>query len=152
IAVHTNTPVGQSAAVILALPGLAGAESRLPAPPVHEVVSIIEIDAPPEKVWDNVVGFADLPAPAEGMVQTGIAFPMRARIEGSGVGAVRHCEFSTGAFVEPITVWEPGHRLGFDVRSQPPAMKEWSPFRAIHPPHLDTTIRSKRGEFRLVAL
>jgi hypothetical protein len=37
----------------------------------------------------------------------GVAYPLRARIEGEGVGAVRHCEFTTGAFVEPITAWEP---------------------------------------------
>jgi hypothetical protein len=77
---------------------------------------------------------------------------MRARIEGEGVGAVRHCEFSTGAFVEPVTVWEPGHRLGFDVVSQPPPMEEWSPYRNLHPPHLDASLRSVRGEFRLIAL
>ena len=89
------------------------------------------------KVWTNVIGFSELPPPAEWLFQTGIACPMRARIEGSGVGAVRHCEFSTGAFVEPVTVWEPGKRLAFDVAAQPPAMKEWSPYRAVHPPHLD---------------
>jgi hypothetical protein len=31
-------------------------------------------------------------------------------------------------------------------------MKEWSPFRHVHPPHLDDSLRSKRGEFRLVPL
>jgi hypothetical protein len=35
---------------------------------------------------------------------------------------VRYCVFSTGPFVEPITVWEPGRRLGFDVAQQPPPM------------------------------
>jgi uncharacterized membrane protein YhaH (DUF805 family) len=152
IAVHTHTSTSRSAAVALVLPALAGAEAQLPAPPLHEVISTIDIDAPPERVWPNVIGFSELPPPAEWLFQTGIAFPMRARIEGEGVGAVRHCEFSTGPFVEPITRWEPGKRLSFDVASQPPAMKEWSPYRAVHPPHLDGSIRSKRGEFRLIAL
>src|SRR6185436_19561820 len=82
----------------------------------------------------------------------GIAYPVRARIDGRGVGAVRHCEFSTGAFVEPITAWEEPSRLAFDVTSQPPPMTEWSPYQDLHPPHLDSTIRSRRGEFRLIAL
>lgn len=152
IAVHTHTSAAQGAALALVLPAVAGAEAQLPPPPLHEVISTIEIDAPPDRVWPNVIGFSDLPAPAEWVFHTGIAFPMRARIDGSGVGAVRHCEFSTGPFVEPITRWEPGHRLSFDVASQPPAMQEWSPYRAVHPPHLDGSIRSKRGEFRLIAL
>ncbi len=153
IANHTTTTtLGQTAAMALVLPGLAGAEAKVEAPQLHEVISTVEIDAPPDRVWDNVIGFSELPPPAELIFQTGIAFPMRARIEGAGVGAVRHCEFSTGPFVEPVTLWDPGHRLSFDVRSQPDAMKEWSPFRYIHPPHLDGTIRSRRGEFRLFAL
>lgn len=71
-------------------------------------------------------------------------------VMGTGVGAVRSCEFSTGAFVEPITAWEPGRRLAFDVLSQPPAMREWSFYAAVHPPHLETLLRSRRGEFRLI--
>jgi len=77
---------------------------------------------------------------------------VRAWLGGRGVGAVRHCEFSTGPFVEPITRWEPGKRLSFDVASQPPPMQEWSPFKNVHPPHLDASLRSRRGEFRLIPL
>ncbi len=72
--------------------------------------------------------------------------------EGSGVGAVRYCEFSTGPFVEPITAWEPPHRLAFDVAEQPHPMRELSPWGAITPPHLEETLHCRRGEFRLVAL
>jgi hypothetical protein len=152
IAVWTRTPVSHTAAMVLALPGLAGAEASLPPPPLHEIATVIEIDAPPEAVWPNVIGFSELDPPAEWVFHTGIAYPMRARIEGEGVGAVRHCEFSTGAFVEPITAWDPPRRLSFDVSAQPPAMKEWSPFSHVHPPHLDGSLRSRRGEFRLIAL
>jgi hypothetical protein len=31
-------------------------------------------------------------------------------------------------------------------------MNEWSPYREVHPPHLDGYLRSKRGEFRFVKL
>jgi hypothetical protein len=65
---------------------------------------------------------------------------------------VRYCVFSTGAFVEPITAWEPGRRLAFDVSEQPRALRELSPYADVVPPHLDGYFRSRRGEFRLVAL
>ena len=120
--------------------------------PLREVRTSVVVDAPPEVVWPNVDGFAELPPPRSLLFRAGIAYPMRARIEGQGVGAVRHCEFSTGAFVEPITRWEPPRRLSFDVVAQPPPMTELSPYKNLHPPHLGSTIRSRRGEFRLVDL
>ena len=40
----------------------------------------------------------------------------------------------------------------FDVVSQPAPLQEWSPYRNVHPPHLDDYFRSTRGEFRLVRL
>jgi hypothetical protein len=134
------------------LPIIAGAENALRDLPEYEVLTTIEIDAPPDKVWPNVVGFSDLDTPPSWYFQLGIAYPKRATIVGSGVGAVRHCEFSTGAFVEPITAWEQPTRLAFDVQSQPPPMHELSPYRHVHPPHLDGYLRCKRGEFRLIEL
>jgi len=109
-------------------------------------------NAPPERVWRHVIGFSKLPEPDPWYFKLGIAYPRRATIEGTGMGAVRRCEFSTGAFVEPVTVWDPPRRLAFDVESQPPPMHELSPYRHVHPPHLDGYLRCQRGEFRLVAL
>jgi uncharacterized membrane protein YhaH (DUF805 family) len=123
-----------------------------PRPPLREVATSVEIAAPPERVWPHVVSFAELAPPPEWLFRLGIAYPVRARIHGTGAGAIRTCEFSTGAFVEPITLWDPPRRLAFDVASQPPPMHEWSPYRHLHPPHLDSTMRSRRGEFRLVPL
>ncbi|MCX7419286.1 MAG: hypothetical protein NT013_07085 [Planctomycetia bacterium] len=146
--VHTEDLLG----AIAILPILAGIETFQPPPPVREVVSIVEIAAPPETVWRNVVSFPDLPPPQEWFFRAGIACPERARIEGNGVGATRYCEFSTGSFVEPIRVWEEPRHLAFDVTKQPPTMRELSPWGDIHPPHLDFVLRSRRGEFRLIPL
>lgn len=118
----------------------------------REVVTTIEIAAPPERVWPHVVAFTELPEPSEWLFRTGVAYPRRARIEGVGVGAVRYCEFSTGAFVEPITVWDAPRRLAFDVVSQPIPMQEWSPYRRIYAAHLDAGFRARAGEFRLIPL
>lgn len=119
---------------------------------LHEVRSAVVIDAAPERVWPHVIAFRPLPAPTDLAFRLGIAYPRYARIEGSGVGAVRYCVFSTGPFVEPITAWEPGRRLAFDVVRSPDPLRELTPYAGIAPPHLDGYLRSERGEFRLVAL
>lgn len=137
---------------IALLPMGAGIEGRVRELPEYEVVSSVVIDAAPEEVWEHVVGFSALPDPPDWYFRLGIAYPVTATIEGRGVGAIRRCEFSTGAFVEPITVWDEPRRLAFDVVSQPPPMHELSPYRHVHPPHLDGYLRCQRGEFRLVAL
>lgn len=139
------------AVLALALPLVAWTETnnRLP---LREVMSAVEIDAPPEVVFENVVRFPELPASDSMWFRAGVAHPLRARIEGSGVGAIRYCEFTTGPFVEPITAWEAPRRLAFDVTSQPPAMNELTPYGHINAPHLDGYLNSRRGEFRLTRL
>jgi len=69
-------------------------------------------------------------------VRAGVAYPIRAQMLGSGVGAERHCVFSTGAFVEPIEVWDEPRLLKFSVTSNPAPMEEWTPYSHIDPPHL----------------
>jgi uncharacterized membrane protein YhaH (DUF805 family) len=145
-------PDAQLGIVILLLPVGAGLELQLFGAGEREVVTTIDIGASPERIWEHVVSFSDLPEPEHWLFETGIAYPLRARIEGEGVGAVRHCEFSTGAFVEPITVWDVPRRLSFDVREQPIPMEEWSFYESVRPPHLEDAFRSVRGEFRLIAL
>jgi uncharacterized membrane protein YhaH (DUF805 family) len=141
-----------TALLLIALPFSAAIDARLAAPPLREVMTSVEIDAPPAAVWPHVLGFADIDEPPQWFFDLGIAYPVRARLEGRGVGAVRRCEFSTGAFVEPITAWDEPSRLAFDVRSQPPPMTELSPWRVVHAQHLVDTLQSRRGEFRLVPL
>jgi uncharacterized membrane protein YhaH (DUF805 family) len=152
IAATHDTPTSRAMLAALALPMSAMLESPASPRELREVLSVVEIDAPPDVVWRHVVSFPELAPPTELVFRMGIAYPMSARIEGTGVGAVRHCAFSTGAFVEPITVWEPGRRLAFDVTDQPAPLKEWSPYPSVSPPHLDGFFHTRRGEFRLIPL
>ena len=153
VAECTTAGSGQIAGVVLAIPFLSGAEALTRQVPERVVLTTVEVDAAPEVVWKRIVEFPDLPPPEDWFFRCGIACPMRARITGEGVGAVRHCEFSTGDFVEPITAWEEPDRLAFDVVDQPDPMVELTPWRHIHPPHLeDRSLQSRRGEFRLVDL
>lgn len=118
----------------------------------REVVTSIEIDAPPALVWKHVVSFSPIEREPGLPFRLGIAYPIAATITGTGVGAVRRCEFSTGAFVEPITAWDEPRRLSFGVTEQPPVLEEWSPYRRVYAPHVEGYFRSQEGEFRLVSL
>jgi hypothetical protein len=121
-------------------------------PPVISVTTSVVIDAPVSVVWKNVIAFPPLDPPKELMFRAGIAYPIGAKIEGEGVGAVRRCQFSTGEFVEPITTWDEGRLLAFNVASQPPSLRELSPWE-IMPPHIEHNyMRSLHGQFRLTAL
>jgi hypothetical protein len=123
-----------------------------PELPLLSVRSSVVVSAPPEQVWRNVVSFSELPPPRETLFRLGIAYPIRARIFGAGVGAVRHCEFSTGPFVEPIEVWDEPRLLKFAVTKNPEPMQEWTPYRDLHPAHLDGFLESRAGQFRLERL
>lgn len=123
-----------------------------PQPSVFEVKSAIEVNAPPEKVWQQVVAFAEIPPPQEEIFRAGIAYPIRAEISGHGVGAIRHCVFSTGPFVEPITVWDEPHLLRFSVTANPSPMNELTPYKHIEPPHLHGYFESHQGQFLLKRL
>jgi hypothetical protein len=137
---------------MLILPALAAAEAVLPHENEFVVTSQMEIAAPPEEVWRNVVRFNKITERPEWIFRLGVACPEEARIRGQGVGARRECVFTTGKFVEPITVWDEPSRLAFDVSEQPAPMFELTPYRHIHPPHLDLAFRTLRGEFELVPL
>jgi uncharacterized membrane protein YhaH (DUF805 family) len=139
--------------VILLSPGFFGIEHfTRPQPGVFEVKSAIEINAPPGKVWQKVVAFAEIPPPKETIFRAGIAYPIHAEIAGRGPGAVRHCVFSTGSFVEPITVWDEPHLLRFSVTANPAPMNELTPYGHIEPEHLHGYFESHQGQFLLTEL
>jgi hypothetical protein len=151
-AATSGTP-GPSAAtfMLLAVP-LTAAIEPASGRTLHEVRSSIVVEATPDAVWNHVVAFTEIPPPTDWVFRAGVAYPVRAHINGSGVGAVRYCVFSTGPFVEPITRWEPGRRLSFDVIESPTPMNELSVYRNVSPPHLHGYLRPRRGEFRLIDL
>ena len=119
-------------------------------PPLRKVTTSVVIHAPMESIWRTVIAFPKITEPADGIFRFGIAYPIEAYIDGSGVGAVRHCVFSTGSFVEPITVWQEPTLLAFDVSSSPPPMKELSLYEHIEAPHLHGHMVSHHGQFLLI--
>ena len=75
--------------MVLLLPSLMAAESRNePEPDLRAINTEVIIDAPPERVWQFVVAFPPLDEPDDWFFQTGVAYPQKAEIKGTGVGAV----------------------------------------------------------------
>lgn len=139
--------------LILLVPASFGVEGAAALhPPVYEVHTAIEVNAPPEKVWKQVVAFAEIPPPKELLFRAGVAYPIRAEISGRGVGAVRNCIFSTGTFVEPIEVWDEPQLLKFGVTANPAPLNELTPYGHIDAPHLHGYFVSEEGQFLLTAL
>lgn len=141
------------ALLLVALPALIVVEhGTRDEPALRAVRTSVEIKAAPEVVWQHLVSIAEIPPPKDLIFRTGIACPIRAEINGSGAGAVRQCVFSTGAFVEPIEVWDEPRLLKFGVTAQPPVLDELSPYSHLHPPHLNNYLQSRKGQFLLSSL
>jgi uncharacterized membrane protein YhaH (DUF805 family) len=139
--------------VLLMVPSFFGMERAASLePPTFVMRTAIEVKAPPEAVWRQVVAFAEIPAPTELLFRAGIAYPMRAEISGRGPGAVRRCIFSTGPFVEPIEVWDEPRLLKFGVTANPAPLNELTPYAHIEPRHLHGYFVSQQGQFLLTAL
>jgi hypothetical protein len=99
---------------------LAPAEAMLPVPnEMRDVVSVVDIDAPPEVVWQNVVRVPLIreDEQRDGFFQRiGIPRPLEATLSRDGIGALREARFAGGIlFHEHVTDWEPQRRLGFTI-------------------------------------
>jgi uncharacterized protein YndB with AHSA1/START domain len=139
-------------AMMLMLPLVTLAWDTHAKPETFQVRTEVVIAATPEEVWKQVVAFSPLAPPQEWYFRAGVSYPERARIVGTGVGATRYCEFSTGTFVEPIETWDEPRLLAFRVDANPAPLNELSPYGRIEPKHLHGYMISKHGEFRLTPL
>ena len=142
----------QLAGCLVALPIFAFGESHILQNTEYCVETNVLVAASPDRVWPHVIDFPPIASPQPWLFHLGIAEPRSARLEGRGVGAIRYCQFTTGPFVEPITVWDEPKRLGFTVTRQPAPLIELTPYTDVHPPHLHGAFRSTRGEFVLEPL
>jgi hypothetical protein len=137
-------------ALLLFLPFMMCGEqrSRTEARQIAVSTSVV-IHAPADRVWSRVIHLASVPKP-DSLIFRSVAYPIKTTLEGTGTGARRECVFSTGSIVEPIEVWNPGHELRFAVISQPPLMRELTPYSDVRPPHLKLEyLRSREGQFTL---
>jgi hypothetical protein len=138
--------------MVLMIPPATVAYDTHAQPPIYAVKTSIEVAASPGEVWRSLIHLSQLPNPHEWYFRAGLAYPISARIEGTGAGATRYCDFSTGPVVESIEVWDAPRVLRFRVTQNPAPMREWSPYGEIAPKHLHGYLISREGEFRLTPL
>ncbi len=145
---------GAAAMLLLAMLPLAGWVEKQThgEAPLTSVTTSVIIDRPKQDVWNQLVTFNDIAPPTDMLFNAGIAYPVRAVIEGTGVGSVRRCQFSTGDFIEPITVWDEPKLLRFSVDKMPPPLVELSIYNDLKLPHLEDYFVSERGQFKLTSI
>jgi hypothetical protein len=137
---------------IAILPMVFSMERAFPPSETFETSQYIEVAAQPAAVWrslihmDAITGRPGLP------FRLGVAYPVSATIIGSGVGARRVGVFSTGVAVETVTEWQANRLLAFDVLSDPPAMREMSPYRHVNAPHVVGYFHTALTRFELTPL
>lgn len=117
------------------LPLVFLSEQAFPPSRTVDISQSIDVAAPAGAVWRSLIHMDAIgPAPALPF-RLGVAYPLSAQIIGEGVGAKRVGVFSTGIAVERVTDWESGRKLSFEVLSDPPAMRELSPYKHVNAPH-----------------
>ncbi|HXC60014.1 MAG TPA: hypothetical protein VN645_11905 [Steroidobacteraceae bacterium] len=134
------------------LPLLLVSELLLPPAADFESVESVDIAASPSAVWESVVHMGPIPAAPAAPFSWGLAYPMSGEIKGTGVGAVRRGVFSTGIAYERVVEWVPERRLSFIVLSDPPSMRELSPYAHVNAPHTQGYFRTRDARFRITPL
>lgn len=152
IALRSRGAKGGAMMGVALIPIMLAADAAMPPRAGFESIETIEVAAPPAAVWDSIVHMGPIPEPPAAPFRWGLAYPMRGRIDGEGVGAVREGVFSTGVAYERVTEWEPGRKLSFVVLSDPPNMRELSPYGDIATPHVHGYFRTLDARFTITPL
>lgn len=143
---------GGTALSIGILPLLLAVDLIAPPRVAFESVESVEVSAADRQVWDAIVHMGPIPSPPDMPFRWGLAYPLSGRIDGSGVGAIRTGVFSTGTAYERVTEWEPDRYLSFIVLSDPPTLRELSPYRDVHAPHVNGYFRTLDARFTITPL
>jgi hypothetical protein len=137
---------------IASLPLILMVEAMLPPAGSFVSTESVDVAASPEHVWASITDMGTIDEPPAAPFGWGLAYPIAGEIDGEGVGAIRRGVFSTGEAFEQVTVWDPGRELTFDVLSNPPALKELSPYDHVHAPHLAGYFTTAYAKFTLTPL
>src|SRR5258706_3259364 len=143
---------GRAAMSIVALPMFFAPDFIAPPKFAFESVENIEVRASDRGVGDAILHMGPIPAPPAAPFRSGLAYPMSGRIHGSGVGAIRKGVFSTGVAYERVTEWDPAKHLSFIVLSDPPTMRELSPYQNVNAPHVNGYFRTLDARFTITKL
>jgi hypothetical protein len=150
MALQARRPAGQPLQCIALLPLMFAVEHVLPPSAHFETEQTITVAAPPELVWKSILSTDPIEGPLALPFRLGVAYPLRSEVVGEGVGAVRYGEFSTGTAIERVTEWVPSQKLAFVVVRDIPGMRELSPYKHVHAPHVIGYFRTTSTSFELV--
>jgi len=131
------------------LPVVFALEMILPPSVDFDTQERIDVNAPPEAVWQAILHMDAIEAPPALLFRLGVAYPVRGEVIGAGLGGERRGEFSTGTAIERVTDWVPNRKLAFVVLSDVPAMQELSPYAHVHSPHVLGYFRTLYTSFEL---
>jgi hypothetical protein len=144
-------PMGPVYCIAL-LPLMFAVDGLYPPAAIMLTDESVVVEASPRQVWRAVISEQPIREPATLVGRFGLAYPERAHFSSTGVGGTRIGYFSTGEAREKITEWKEGRRLGFVVLSQPPAMREMSPYENVHAPHVDGYFETGETQFEIEPL
>jgi uncharacterized membrane protein YhaH (DUF805 family) len=149
IALSTRRSPAQTLSAFALLPLIFALESVLATTTSFDTEQTIEVNAPPAAVWNAIVRMETISAPLALPFRLGVAYPLGGEFLGEGVGTTRRGEFSTGTAVERVTEWVPNRKIAFVVVTDVPAMRELSPYRHVHAPHVVGYFRTTYTSFEL---
>ena len=66
------------------------------------------------------------------------------------VRTLRYGDFSTGTAIERVTEWEVNRKLAFVVLKDIPGLRELSPYRHVHAPHVHGYFTTRETSFELI--
>jgi hypothetical protein len=150
LALQARRPPRQTLSALALLPAVFVLESILPPVTSFETHESIRVDAPPAAVFRSIVDMETIDEPPALPFRLGVAYPLGGEILGHGVGAVRFGRFSTGTARERVTEWIPDRKLAFVVLDDVPAMRELSPYRHVHAPHVLGYFRTTLTSFEVL--
>jgi MFS family permease len=142
----------QSLTSVALLPMVFLLERALPPSTNIDTSQSIDVAAPADVVWRSLIHMDAINSVPALPFRLGVAYPVGAEIIGEGVGATRRGVFSTGVALECVTEWKPDRKLAFVVLSDPPAMRELSPYKHVHAPHVVGYFHTTYTSFELLPL
>ncbi|MCZ2355987.1 MAG: hypothetical protein LC115_04740 [Bacteroidia bacterium] len=111
--------------ILVFLPFLIGPIESLidTIPGTYKAYTYIDIDAPAEKIWDNVTRVKEIPhAQDKGYLTRILGFPrpVKAELNFDGVGAYREAIFTKGlVFHETVTEYKDNKKMVFNIKAYP---------------------------------
>jgi hypothetical protein len=147
-----HRPARETLASCVVLPLAFAIEHAIPDTTRFATAESIDVRAPPMAVWRAVTHMGRINAKPGLLFRMGFSYPTEGVIHGEGVGAIREGHFSTGVAYERVVDWQPGRRLTFNVLSDAPSLRELSPYREVHAPHVEGYFRTRTAEFDIAAI